>query len=67
MRKLDQKEQEQDYSESARRADSMDLNELNDKLEILKNHAISRSYLWGTGVKTAWILFNNLFFKKLTP
>ncbi|MBR2290501.1 MAG: hypothetical protein IJ867_08035 [Clostridia bacterium] len=36
---MNQKEQEQDYSESARRADSMDLNELNDKLEILKNHS----------------------------
>lgn len=36
---INQKEQEQDYTESARRADNMDLNELNDKLEILKNHS----------------------------
>lgn len=34
-----QKEQEQNYSESAKRADNMDLNELNNKLEILKNHS----------------------------
>lgn len=36
---MNQKEQEQDYSESAKRADNMDLKELNDKLDILKNHS----------------------------
>ena len=37
--KINQKEQEKDYSESAKRADNMDLSKLNDKLEILKNHS----------------------------
>ena len=36
---INQKEQNQDYSESERRADNMDLNSLNDKLDILKNHS----------------------------
>ena len=36
---MNQKEQEQDYAESEKRADNMDLNELNDKLDILKNHS----------------------------
>ena len=36
---MNQKEQEKDYSEAAKRADNMDLRELNDKLEILKNHS----------------------------
>lgn len=36
---INQKEQEMDYSESERNADNVDLQELNDKLEILKNRS----------------------------
>ena len=36
---INQKEQYKDYNESERNADNLDLKELNDKLEILKNHS----------------------------
>ena len=36
---INQKEQEKNYTESAKQADNDDLDELNDKLDILKNHS----------------------------
>ena len=36
---INQKEQEKNYTTSAKKADAEDLDELNDKLEVLKNHS----------------------------